>query len=130
MTFHRIGKNKAKMNVTVTATCGGAWKPATLCQWIEPGLKNGRKIIAVSGNMDQMPNTVAKAAPSLMPNQAGMKIIASTAKQTSTIVIPIGAPQVVPTGEMRCPGLKPKSTAGRDAAGIRLSGAPGTQRSQ
>ena len=111
MTFHRIGKNQAKMNVTVTATCGGAWKPATLLQWIEPGLKNGRKIIAVSGSMDRMPSTVAKAAPSLMPNQAGMKIIASTAKQTPTIVIPIGAPQVVPTGVMRWPGLKPNSTA-------------------
>jgi hypothetical protein len=111
MTFHRIGKNQAKMNVTVTATCGGAWKPATLLQWIEPGLKNGRKIIAVSGSMDKMPSTVAKAAPSLMPNQAGIKIASSSAKQTRTIVIPIGAPQVVPTGEIRWPGLKPNSTA-------------------
>ena len=111
MTFHRIGKNQAKMNVTVTATCGGAWKPATLCQWIEPGLKNGRKIIAVSGSMDRMPSTVAKAAPSLMPNQAGTKIASSSPRQSRTIVIPIGAPQVVPTGSMRCPGLKPNSTA-------------------
>ena len=30
MTFHRMGKNQAKTNVMLTATCGGAWKPATL----------------------------------------------------------------------------------------------------
>ena len=111
MTFHRMGKNQAKTNVMVTATCGGAWKPATLCQWIEPGLKNGRKIIAVIGSMDRTPSTVAKAAPSLIPNQAGMKIATSSAKQMSMTVTPIGAPQVVPTGEIRCPGLKLKSTA-------------------
>jgi hypothetical protein len=63
MTFHRIGKNQAKMNATVTATCGGAWKPTTLCQWIEPGLKNGRKIMAVIGSMDR--------TPSLVPNRGG-----------------------------------------------------------
>src|SRR5437879_4692772 len=111
MTFHRIGKNQAKMNVTVTATCGGAWKPATLPQWIEPGLKNGRKIIAVIGSIDSTPRTVAKAAPSLMPNQAGMKIATSSARQTSSTVTQIGAPQVDPTGEIRWPGLKLKSTA-------------------
>jgi len=82
-----------------------------LLQWIEPGLKNGKKIIAVSGSMDKMPSTVAKAAPSLMPNQAGTKMASSSAKQTSTIVIPIGVPQVVPTGSMVCPGLKLNSTA-------------------
>ena len=38
-----------------------------LCQWIEPGLKNGRKIIAVIGIMDSTPSTVANAAPSLIP---------------------------------------------------------------
>src|SRR6266576_2959263 len=127
MTFHRIGKNQAKMNVTVTATCGGAWNPATLLQWIEPGLKNGRKIIAVIGSMDKMPSTVAKAAPSLMPNQAGMKITASSPKQSRTIVIPIGAPQVVPTGSMVCPGLKLNSTARYDAVRITLIGATGNQ---
>src|ERR1700748_1307524 len=111
MTFHRIGKHQAKMNVTETDTCGRAWKPATLLQWIEPGLKNGRKIIAVSGSMDRMPSTVAKAAPRLIPNPDGMKETSSSAKQTRTIVIPIGVPQVVPTGEMRWPGLKLNSTA-------------------
>ena len=43
------------------------WKPATLCQCSEPGLKNGRKIIAVIGSMDSTPSTVAKAAPSRIP---------------------------------------------------------------
>ena len=67
MTFHRIGKNQAATNVMLTCTRGGAWKPATLCQWIELGLKNGRKIIAVIGSMDSTPSTVAKAAPSRIP---------------------------------------------------------------
>src|SRR5262249_38148231 len=111
MTFHRIGKNQAKMNVTVTATCGGAWKPATLLQWIEPGLKNGRKIIAGSGSMDSTPSTVANAAPSLIPNQAGMKMAASNPKQTRTIVTPIGVPPGVPTGEIQWPGPQLNSTA-------------------
>ena len=55
------------MNTKVTLTCGGAWKPATLPQWIELGLKNGRKIIRVIGNIDRTPSTVANAAPSLIP---------------------------------------------------------------
>ena len=42
---------------------------------------------------------------------AGTKIIASSAKQTRTIVIPIGAPQVVPTGVIVWPGLKLNRTA-------------------
>jgi len=67
ITFHRIGKNHAATKVTVTATCGGAWKPATLCQWIELGLKNGRKIITVIGTIDSTPSTVANAAPSRIP---------------------------------------------------------------
>ncbi len=46
-----------------------------------------------------------------MPNQAGMNITTSSAKQTNMTVTPIGAPQVVPTGEIRCPGLKLNSTA-------------------
>jgi hypothetical protein len=67
MTFHRIGKNHAKMKVGLTCTCGGTWKPATLPQWIAPDLKNGRKIIAVIGSIDSTPSTVANAAPSRMP---------------------------------------------------------------
>ncbi len=55
------------MNVNVTTTPGGAWKPATWPQWIELGLKNGRKIITVIGSIDTMPRTVANAAPSLIP---------------------------------------------------------------
>ena len=62
-----MGKSQAKTNVVLTCTPGGAWKPATLPQWIEPGLKKGRKIIAVIGRMDSTPRTVAKAAPSLIP---------------------------------------------------------------
>jgi hypothetical protein len=61
--------------------------------------------------MDKMPSTVAKAAPSLIPNQAGTKMASSSPKQSRTIVIPIGVPQVVPTGSMVCPGLKSNSTA-------------------
>ena len=72
-----------------------------LCQWIELGLKNGRKIITVIGSMDRTPSTVANAAPSRIPNQAGMKIASSSAKQTSRTVTPIGAPQVLPTGEIK-----------------------------
>ena len=45
----------------------GVWKPATLPQCSEPGLKNGRKIIAVIGSMDSTPSTVANAAPSRIP---------------------------------------------------------------
>jgi len=40
-----------------------------------------------------------------------MKIASSSAKQMSMTVMPIGAPQVVPTGSIRCPGLKLNSTA-------------------
>src|SRR5579859_4597926 len=111
MTFHRIGKNQAATNVTVTATPGGAWNPATLPQWITLGLKNGRKIIAVIGSIDSTPSTVANAAPSLIPRYAGMKIATSSAKQMSTTVTPIGVPHVLPTGSIRCPGLKLNSTA-------------------
>ena len=55
------------MNTALTCTPGGAWKPATLPQWIAPDLKNGRKIIAVIGSIDSTPSTVANAAPSLIP---------------------------------------------------------------
>jgi len=58
---------EAQTKVKVTATLGGAWKPATLPQWSELGLKNGRKIITVIGTIDTMPSTVANAAPSLIP---------------------------------------------------------------
>jgi hypothetical protein len=67
ITFHRIGKNQAAMKTALTWTPGGAWKPATLPQWIELGLKNGRKIITVIGSIDRMPRKVANAAPSLIP---------------------------------------------------------------
>ena len=43
--------------------------------------------------------------------EAGMKVATSSAKQTPTIVTPIGVPQVVPTGVIVCPGLKLNSTA-------------------
>src|SRR5262249_60232932 len=81
MTFHRIGKNQAAMNVMVTTTCGGAWKPATLPQWIELGLKNGRKMITVSGRIGSTPSPVANAAPSRTPKQEGRGIQSSNAKE-------------------------------------------------
>ena len=40
-----------------------------------------------------------------------MKIASSSAKQMIRTVTPIGAPQVWPTGEIMCPGLKLNSTA-------------------
>ena len=111
MTFHRIGKNQAAINVAVTATCGGAWNPAILPQWIELGLKNGRKISTVIGSMESTPSPVAKAAPSLIPNQAGTKIASSSAKQIATRPMPMGVPHVVPTGSIVWPVPKLNSTA-------------------
>ena len=49
------------MNVGLPCTSGLRWKPATLLQWIAPDLKNGRKIIAVSGSIDSTPSKVANA---------------------------------------------------------------------
>ena len=40
-----------------------------------------------------------------------MKMASSSRKQTPTMVIPIGVPQVVPTGSRVWPGLKLNSTA-------------------
>jgi hypothetical protein len=40
-----------------------------------------------------------------------MKIAISSPKQIATMVMPIGVPQVVPTGSIVCPGLNPNSTA-------------------
>src|SRR5215469_12137710 len=130
MTFHRIGKNQAMTNVALTATPGGAWNPAMLPQWIELGLKNGRKISTVIGSMDRTPSTVANAAPSLIPNQDGMNITRSRAKQIATRPMPIGVPHVVPTGSMVWPVLKLKRTARYDPVNITLIGATGNQPSQ
>ncbi len=59
-----------------------------------------------------------------------MKISTSRAKQMAMIVMPIGVPQVVPTGSMVWPGLKLNSTARYDAVRITLIGATGNQPSQ
>src|ERR1700726_3003168 len=101
-----MGKDQAATNTRLTCTPGGAWKPATLPQWITLGLKNGSKIITVIGSIDSTPSTGANAAPSLMPSQEGMKMTSSSPKQIRMVVTPIGAPQVLPTGSIRCPGLK------------------------
>src|SRR5215467_13871503 len=59
-----------------------------------------------------------------------MKISMSSAKQTRTIVMPIGVPQVVPTGSIRCPWLNLNRKARYDAVRITLIGATGNHPSQ
>src|SRR5215469_3531066 len=59
-----------------------------------------------------------------------MKINISSAKQTRTIVMPIGVPQVVPTGSIRCPWLNLNRKARYDAVRITLIGATGNHPSQ
>src|SRR5258708_4012476 len=59
------------MNVTVTATCGGAWKPATLCQWLAPDLKHGRKVIRRIGRTDGTQRTVPTPPPQRTPEVCG-----------------------------------------------------------
>ena len=55
------------MNVKLSCTPAGVWKPAMLDQWKLPVLNSGSITRTVSGTMDKMPSTVAKPAPSRTP---------------------------------------------------------------
>src|ERR1700761_6290020 len=105
MAFHEMTNTQA-MKKTKPELAGLAkWNPEMFDQWKVDGLKTGRRMRRVRGTIDVTPRTVAKVAPSFIPNEHRMYSPINPTKVMTSTPMETGVPSE-PSGEK----LRPSGT--------------------